>query len=55
MILDKKLHGIVDQGSGCLIIFGEPKDNKTYTAALQTIGNMNKAVDALFKRASKLS
>ena len=27
MILDKKLHGIVDQGSGCLIIFAEPKDN----------------------------
>jgi hypothetical protein len=28
---------------------------KTYAAALQTIANMNKAVDALFKRTARLS
>eukprot|EP00047_Mylnosiga_fluctuans_P002775 m.225861 g.225861 ORF g.225861 m.225861 type:complete len:439 (+) comp11329_c0_seq1:71-1387(+) len=54
MILDKKLNGILDQGTGCLAIFDAPAADKTYTAALATVQQMGHVVDALYKRAQKI-
>ena len=54
MILDKKIHGILDQGTNCLEVF-EPGDiDKTYEAALSTITQTSSVVDSLFKRAQKI-
>lgn len=55
MILDKKLHGILDQGADTLIIFDEPPGDKTYSAALDTMQNMGKVVDSLYEKAKKLN
>lgn len=55
MILDKKFHGILDQGAGVLIVFDETPVDKTYANSLDTIQNMGKVVDALYNKAKKLS
>ncbi|XP_005092362.1 26S proteasome non-ATPase regulatory subunit 11 [Aplysia californica] len=55
MILDKKFHGILDQGAGVLIVFEESESDKTYANALDTIHNMGKVVDALYQKAKKLT
>jgi 26S proteasome regulatory subunit N6 len=55
MILDKKLHGILDQGEGVLILFDEQEEDDTYSAALDTIVNIGKVVDALYQKAKRLS
>ncbi|XP_059171604.1 26S proteasome non-ATPase regulatory subunit 11-like isoform X2 [Physella acuta] len=55
MILDKKFHGILDQGAGVLIVFEEVHSDKTYANALETIHNMGKVVDALYHKAKKLT
>ncbi|EEB05713.1 19S proteasome regulatory subunit Rpn6 [Schizosaccharomyces japonicus yFS275] len=55
MILDKVFYGILDQGSGCLIIFDEPQQDKTYEAALEVIKHMGNVVDLLIEnKASSL-
>merc|ERR1719411_538492 len=51
MILDKKFIGILDQGTGVLIVFDETPVDKTYTASLDTIANLGKVVDALYNKA----
>ncbi|KAI9315562.1 hypothetical protein BX666DRAFT_2028460 [Dichotomocladium elegans] len=55
MILDKTFHGILDQGAGCLIIFEEPEEDKTYESAIETIKQVDKVVSSLYQKAAKLS
>ncbi|XP_075238052.1 regulatory particle non-ATPase 6 [Lycorma delicatula] len=55
MILDKKFHGILDQGEGVLVVFEETTMDKTYEMALETITSMGKVVDTLYQKAKKLS
>ncbi|KAM0748304.1 putative 26S proteasome non-atpase regulatory subunit Rpn6 [Meredithblackwellia eburnea MCA 4105] len=54
MILDKVFHGILDQGAGCLIVFDEPEEDKTYDATLETMSHMSQVVEHLFAAAQKL-
>lgn len=51
MVLDKVIYGVIDQGTGCLIIYEEPEEDKTYTAALETIKHMSTVVDLLYEKA----
>jgi len=55
MILDKKLSGILDQGSSNVVIFDEPATDTQYQDALTIIQNMSKVVDTLFSKTKKLS
>lgn len=55
MILDKKLNGILDQGTDSLIIFDDQDVGETYTSSLATIEQMDKVVSSLYNRSSKLT
>jgi len=55
MILDKKFDGILDQGSGTLVVYGDPSTDKTYPTSLETIQTLSRVVDNLYEKASKLS
>jgi 26S proteasome regulatory subunit N6 len=48
MILDKVIVGVLDQGSGCLIVFEEAERDAGYDAALETIEKMGNVVDVLY-------
>jgi len=54
MILDKKFNGILDQGSGAIIVFEEEPRSNIYTDAVGTIEELNLAVDQLFEKAKRL-
>lgn len=54
MILDKVFHGILDQGAGCLIVFDEPEEDKTYDATLETFKHVGQVVESLYTKAQKL-
>lgn len=55
MILDKKFHGILDQGEGILIVFEEAEIDETYELVLDNINSMGKVVDTLYHTAKKLT
>lgn len=55
MILDKKFHGILDQGEGILIVFEEAEIDETYELVLDNITSMGKVVDTLYQTAKKLT
>merc|ERR1712130_81502 len=54
MILDKKFNGILDQGTGSIIVFDQEPTNTIYKNATQTIETLNNAVDQLFDKAKLL-
>ena len=55
MILDKVFHGILDQGAGCLNIFDEPEEDKTYDTSLEVIGQIGQIVERLRLEAAKVA
>ncbi|KAI0319087.1 PCI-domain-containing protein [Amylostereum chailletii] len=55
MILDRLLHGVLDQGRGCLLLFAEPKLDSTYGAAIQTLEQVSKVVDSLYAKSVKIA
>ena len=54
MILDKVIVGVLDQGSGCLIIFDEAERDQGYDAALETIEKLSNVVDVLYTNQASL-
>lgn len=54
MILDKKLHGSMDQENGLLIIIEEVEMNTLYHDSLEILQNMDESMNALFERAKKI-
>ena len=48
MILDKVVVGVLDQGSGCLVVFEEGGRDEGFDAAVETIGRLGGVVDGLF-------
>ncbi|SAM07051.1 hypothetical protein [Absidia glauca] len=54
MILNKAFHGILDQGAGCLIIFDEPEEDKTYETAIDTLKQVDKVVSSLYQKARQV-
>eukprot|EP01060_Flectonema_neradi_P038029 TRINITY_DN785_c2_g1_i2.p1 TRINITY_DN785_c2_g1~~TRINITY_DN785_c2_g1_i2.p1 ORF type:complete len:481 (+),score=107.57 TRINITY_DN785_c2_g1_i2:54-1445(+) len=50
MILDEKLHGILDQANRCLIVYQEDTRDSLYPDALETLENVHKVIDALFDK-----
>ncbi|KPI34793.1 putative 26S proteasome regulatory subunit rpn6 [Cyphellophora attinorum] len=48
MILDKVIIGVLDQGTGCLIVYDEVERDAGYDAALETIEKLSNVVDVLF-------
>ena len=54
MILDGKFEGILDQGAGCLIVYDDKEQNAVYKATLDTIANMDRVVDSLAAKSSKI-
>lgn len=55
MILDHKLQGVLDQGSGCIIIHEDRQLHKVYSSTIGTLSNMNNVVDCLFTKSLKLN
>ncbi|SJX62905.1 probable 26S proteasome non-atpase regulatory subunit Rpn6 [Sporisorium reilianum f. sp. reilianum] len=55
MILDKVFHGILDQGAGCLVVYDQPVEDKTYQVTLDTLKHVGNVVDSLYKKANKLT
>lgn len=50
MILDKVFHGILDQGAGCLVVYDQPVEDKTYQVTLDTLKHVGNVIDSLYKK-----
>lgn len=55
MILDKKIAGTLDQGSGCLEVFDAVPTDPVYPTALDTFDALNRVVDTLAVRSHKIA
>lgn len=44
----------MDAGAGCLIVYEDDGADSTYQAALETLTNMDRVVDALSVKANKI-
>ncbi|THH03691.1 hypothetical protein EW145_g6086 [Phellinidium pouzarii] len=55
MILDKVLHGVLDQGRGCLLVYDQPQGDGTYETAIQTLEEVGKVVESLYDKATKIA
>ena len=55
MILDKVLHAIIDQKTGCLIVLDEPKMDKSFTLVHECFQNINGVIDSLYVKSSNLA
>jgi 26S proteasome regulatory subunit N6 len=54
MVLDKRLEGTLDQGSGCLDVFPPPQEDKLYPPALELMDALGGVLETLFARSQKL-
>lgn len=54
MILDKKFAGILDQGTGELVVFEDQVADTTYQASLDVLTDMSNVTDSLFRRTGAL-
>ena len=54
MILDRKFEGILDQGTGCLIVYDDPAPETARRAALDVVANVSRVVDSLQTRSSNI-
>ncbi|KZT34620.1 PCI-domain-containing protein [Sistotremastrum suecicum HHB10207 ss-3] len=50
MILDKVLHGVLDQGRGCLVLYDEQAEHGTYSAAIKMISQVEDVVESLYAK-----
>jgi len=55
MILDQKLNGTLDQGSGVLILFDQEQVRSTYDNSLKTIKNTSEVLDTLYGMAKQVA
>ncbi|KAF9242024.1 proteasome regulatory particle subunit [Melanogaster broomeanus] len=55
MILDEVLHGVLDQGRGCLLVYDKPEVDNTYGAAIGTLEQVGKVVDSLYAKTVKIA
>jgi len=51
MILDKKLHGILDQGAGAVIMYDKNDEDNTLEYAIETLEALEEVVEHLLQRA----
>ncbi|SAM62586.1 related to 26S proteasome non-atpase regulatory subunit Rpn6 [Ustilago bromivora] len=55
LILDRRLHGILSQDEGCLVVYDQPVEDKSYQLTLDTLKHVGTVVDSLYKKANKLT
>ena len=55
LILDRRLHGILSQGEGCLVVYDQSVEEKSYQLTLDTLKHVGTVVDSLYKKANKLT
>ncbi len=54
MILDGKMRGILDQGTGDVIVWDEPVPDRQYKLGVEIIGELSGVVDRLYVKAKAL-